>query len=122
ASVQVLPRGHDMEAQHFRAAAGASANPLTEPRQPVGMRIFNAVEASIKVALTNTNLGIVLLFAPLAAAAHNQGGGGAGDRSGQRPSPRARVHIACRHGPGRASRQDRQGLCDDFREYLVAWP
>ena len=35
--------------------------------------IFNAVEASMKVALTNTNLGIVLLCAPLAAAAEQQG-------------------------------------------------
>jgi triphosphoribosyl-dephospho-CoA synthase len=72
-NVHVFAGGHDMEAAHFLAAARASANPLTEPRQPVGMRIFNAVEASIKVALTNTNLGIVLLCAPLAAAAEQQG-------------------------------------------------
>jgi triphosphoribosyl-dephospho-CoA synthase len=68
-NVHVFAAGHDMEAAHFLAAARASANPLTEPRQPVGMRIFNAVEASMKVARTNTNLGIVLLSAPLAAAA-----------------------------------------------------
>jgi triphosphoribosyl-dephospho-CoA synthase len=72
-NVHVFAGGHDMEAAHFLAAARASANPLTEPRQPVGMRIFNAVEASMKVALTNTNLGIVLLCAPLAAAAEQQG-------------------------------------------------
>jgi triphosphoribosyl-dephospho-CoA synthase len=72
-NVHVFAGGHDMEAAHFLAAARASANPLTEPRQPVGVRIFNAVEASMKVALTNTNLGIVLLCAPLAAAAEQQG-------------------------------------------------
>jgi triphosphoribosyl-dephospho-CoA synthase len=72
-NVHVFAGGHDMEAAHFLAAARASANPLTEPRQPVGMRIFNAVEASMKVALTNTNLGIVLLCAPLAAAAEQPG-------------------------------------------------
>ena len=68
-NVHVFAGGHDMEAAHFLAAARASANPLAEPRQPVGMRIFNAVEASMKIARTNTNLGIVLLCAPLAAAA-----------------------------------------------------
>jgi triphosphoribosyl-dephospho-CoA synthase len=72
-NVHVFAGGHDMEAAHFLAAASASANPLTEPRQPVGMRIFNAVEASMKVALTNTNLGIVLLCAPLATAAEQPG-------------------------------------------------
>jgi triphosphoribosyl-dephospho-CoA synthase len=72
-NVHVFAGGHDMEAAHFLAAARASANPLTEPGQPVGVRIFNAVEASMKVALTNTNLGIVLLCAPLAAAAEQQG-------------------------------------------------
>src|SRR5262245_30384348 len=65
-NVHVFAGGHDMEAAHFLAAARASAHPLTTPRQPVGMRIFNAVEASMKVALTNTNLGIILLCAPLA--------------------------------------------------------
>jgi triphosphoribosyl-dephospho-CoA synthase len=74
-NVHVLAGGHDMEAAHFLAAARASANPLTEPKQPVGMRIFNAVQASMKVALTNTNLGIVLLCAPLAAAAEQEGRG-----------------------------------------------
>ena len=68
-NVHVFAGGHGMEAAHFLAAARASANPLAEPRQPVGMRIFNAVEASMKIARTNTNLGIVLLCAPLAAAA-----------------------------------------------------
>jgi triphosphoribosyl-dephospho-CoA synthase len=72
-NVHVFAGGHDMEAAHFLAAARASANPLTEPGLPVGMRIFNAVEASMKVALTNTNLGIVLLCAPLAAAAEQPG-------------------------------------------------
>jgi triphosphoribosyl-dephospho-CoA synthase len=70
-NVHVFAGGHDMEAAHFLAAARASANPLTELEQPVGMRIFNAVQASMKVAGTNTNLGIILLCAPLAAAAED---------------------------------------------------
>jgi triphosphoribosyl-dephospho-CoA synthase len=72
-NVHVFAGGHDMEAAHFLAAATASANPLTELKQPVGMRIFNAVQASMKVARTNTNLGIILLCAPLAAAAETGG-------------------------------------------------
>ena len=73
-NVHVFAGGHDMEAAHFLAAARASANPLTEPRQPVGMRIFNAVEASMKVALTNTNLGIVLLWRRSPRQPNSKGG------------------------------------------------
>ena len=63
--------GHDMEAAHFLAAARASANPLAEPRDRVGdERTFEPLSRrSTQIARTNTNLGIVLRRAPLAAAA-----------------------------------------------------
>lgn len=61
--------GHRMTAAQFIASAGAAAPLLCRAGAPVGQRIFGAVEASLRVAGCNTNLGIVLLCAPIAAAA-----------------------------------------------------
>lgn len=61
--------GHGMDARLFIASAEAASGPLCEPGAPVGRRIEAAVRASLDVAQCNTNLGIVLLCAPLAAAA-----------------------------------------------------
>jgi len=61
--------GHGMEVAHFARAAEAAAPYLAASGVPVGARIEAAVAASLVVAGLNTNLGIVLLCAPLAAAA-----------------------------------------------------
>jgi triphosphoribosyl-dephospho-CoA synthase len=61
--------GHRMEAQDFIDSAHAAAGPLTAPGASVGARIFGAVEATWARVKKNTNLGIVLLCAPLAHAA-----------------------------------------------------
>jgi triphosphoribosyl-dephospho-CoA synthase len=53
----------------FEAAAMASAPYLAEPFAPVGARIEAAMSASMAAVATNANLGILLLCAPLAAAA-----------------------------------------------------
>ena len=58
--------------QDFQRSAEAAAGPLTASGAPVGRRIFGAVEASRAAVPHNTNLGIVLLCAPLAAAAEQQ--------------------------------------------------
>lgn len=68
-NVHVFAGGHDMEARHFLDAAAAAAPFIADPALSVGQRIDRAVAASLAVAGTNTNLGIVLLCAPLAAAA-----------------------------------------------------
>jgi triphosphoribosyl-dephospho-CoA synthase len=60
--------GHRMQAQQFLASAKACAQPLCRPGASVGERIEDAVRASWLAARCNTNLGIVLLCAPLAAA------------------------------------------------------
>ncbi|MDT3672133.1 MAG: triphosphoribosyl-dephospho-CoA synthase [Aromatoleum sp.] len=60
--------GHGMTADTFIASARAAAGPLFERGRPVGERIEAAVAASWAAAGCNTNLGIVLLCAPLAAA------------------------------------------------------
>jgi triphosphoribosyl-dephospho-CoA synthase len=62
--------GHGMEVFHFEQAAKAAAGPIAEPGASVGKRILNATEASVAAAGLNTNLGIVLLCAPLAKAAN----------------------------------------------------
>ncbi|MDM0115956.1 triphosphoribosyl-dephospho-CoA synthase [Variovorax sp. J22R133] len=64
--------GHRMEADMFVASAQAAADPLLEPGARVGARIEAAVEASWAAAGCNTNLGIVLLCAPVARAVDQQ--------------------------------------------------
>ena len=55
--------------QQFEASAVAAAPFLAAAGEKVGVRILRAVEASFAAAGCNTNLGILLLCAPLAAAA-----------------------------------------------------
>jgi triphosphoribosyl-dephospho-CoA synthase len=61
--------GHGMEVLHFEQAATAASGPITDPALSVGKRILRATEASVAATGLNTNLGIVLLCAPLAKAA-----------------------------------------------------
>jgi triphosphoribosyl-dephospho-CoA synthase len=61
--------GHGMEVAHFERAAEAAAGPIADASLSVGQRILRATEASVAATGLNTNLGIVLLAAPLAKAA-----------------------------------------------------
>jgi triphosphoribosyl-dephospho-CoA synthase len=71
-NIHVFAGGHRMTASDFIRSAEAAAGPLAEPGTRVGPRILRAVEATRAAVGTNTNLGIILLCAPLAAAAeHN---------------------------------------------------
>ena len=58
-----------MNANDFLRSATALAVPITAPNLSVGERIFRAVEATQAVVSCNTNLGIILLLAPLVQAA-----------------------------------------------------
>ena len=58
-----------MDISHFEKAAAAAAPHIADPALTVGKRILRATEASFGVTGLNTNLGIVLLCAPLAKAA-----------------------------------------------------
>ena len=58
--------------EDFLRSAEAAAAPLTLPGARVGRRIFAAIEATRAAVASNTNLGIILLCAPLAAAAEQQ--------------------------------------------------
>lgn len=68
-NVHVFADGHRMTAAEFIRSAEAAATPLCAPAARVGARILGAVEATFAAVGTNTNLGILLLCAPLAAAA-----------------------------------------------------
>lgn len=68
-NVHVYAPGHRMTVAQFEASAVAAAGPLCAPGARVGVRIRGAVEATLGSVGANTNLGIVLLCAPLAAAA-----------------------------------------------------
>ena len=61
--------GHGMGVEHFRLSAEASADPLLMPGTSVGERVHAAVTATRERVGCNTNLGIVLLCAPLLQAA-----------------------------------------------------
>jgi triphosphoribosyl-dephospho-CoA synthase len=64
--------GHGMHAELFVASAQAAVGPLFATGARVGERIEAAVEASWAAAGCNTNLGIVLLCAPIALAVERQ--------------------------------------------------
>jgi triphosphoribosyl-dephospho-CoA synthase len=72
-NVHIFSEGHGMTAKDFLRSAEAAAGPLCASSAPVGARIFSAIEATWTAVGMNTNLGIVLLCAPLAAAAQNDG-------------------------------------------------
>lgn len=61
--------GHNMSADDFLVSAFASAPHITDIRYGVGEKIFHAVEATRRAVGCNTNLGIILLAAPLVHAA-----------------------------------------------------
>lgn len=63
--------GHRMTATQFIESAEVSAPLVCEPRTSVGRRILGAVTATREKVGTNTNLGILLLCAPLAKAAES---------------------------------------------------
>lgn len=65
--------GHGMAAQDFIDSARAAAPFIAQQGARVGDRILGAIEATSAAVGQNTNLGIVLLCAPLAAAAERGG-------------------------------------------------
>lgn len=73
-NVHIFADGHGMVVQQFIQSADAVAAVIAEPDLSVGERILRAVEATWKVVDCNTNLGIVLLSAPIVQAALMQDG------------------------------------------------
>lgn len=83
-NVSLASPGHGMNARDFIASANAMAAVIAAPRKSVGQRILQSIEATRAVVPFNTNLGIVLLCAPLANAVVEASG-----ESGLRPRLRA---------------------------------
>lgn len=66
----------DMGVDDFLASAVAIGPAMAHAGEcPLGVTVRDAVEATARWTRANTNLGIVLLFAPLARAAHVRGPG-----------------------------------------------
>ena len=61
--------GHGMAVADFETSARVSAPAVARPGERVGARVLDAVKATRAAVGQNTNLGVVLLCAPLAAAA-----------------------------------------------------
>ena len=68
-NVSFASAGHGMTADDFVVSARCTADVLGTPNISLGERVLGAVEATRAAAGCNTNLGIVLLCAPLAQAA-----------------------------------------------------
>jgi triphosphoribosyl-dephospho-CoA synthase len=70
-NVHVFADGHGMNIDDFIKSADASAAVIAAAKASVGERIFNAVQATQNAVGLNTNLGLILLCAPLIHAALN---------------------------------------------------
>lgn len=68
-NVHVHAPGHGMTGDDFLRSAEAASGPLCRVGAPLGARVLGAVEATRAAVGQNTNLGILLLCAPLAMAA-----------------------------------------------------
>ena len=73
-NVHIFAGGHGMEVEDFRLAARAAAPEIARRGAGAGARVLAAVAASRAAVPKNTNLGILLLCAPLALAAERGGG------------------------------------------------
>ena len=67
-NVSLWAAGHGMAAADFLASARVAVPALCTPGSGVGERILAAVRATFAAVGCNTNLGIILLLAPLARA------------------------------------------------------
>lgn len=73
-NVSLHSPGHAMDAGQFLLSAQVSAEALFQPGHGVGARILGAARATRQAVGCNTNLGILLLCAPLAHAAERAHG------------------------------------------------
>ena len=69
-NVSIHSEGHGMTVEQFRLSARRSAPWLADPHLSLGEKIFYATETTRAAVGCNTNLGIVMLAAPLLQAAH----------------------------------------------------
>lgn len=70
-NVHIFADGHGMVVQDFIRSAEAASVAIAQPGITVGQRIFDALDATWNVVGCNTNLGVILLCAPMIQAATN---------------------------------------------------
>ena len=70
-NVSIYADGHDMTVKDFMLSARQSSAPITNSDYSLGERIYYAVKATREAVGCNTNLGIILLCAPLLLAAES---------------------------------------------------
>jgi triphosphoribosyl-dephospho-CoA synthase len=68
-NVHIFADGHGMQVKDFVLSAEASSEFVAQPDFGLGERIYRSVEATWKAVKCNTNLGIILLSAPIIQAA-----------------------------------------------------
>lgn len=71
-NVHRFSEGHGMTVADFETSARVSAPEIARPGARVGARVLAAIAATRAAVGQNTNLGVVLLCAPLAAAAERR--------------------------------------------------
>jgi triphosphoribosyl-dephospho-CoA synthase len=71
-NVHIFADGHGMTVQDFIASAEAAATVIAQPNLSLGERILQSVQATQTVVNCNTNLGVILLCAPLIHAKLNK--------------------------------------------------
>ena len=67
-NVSVYAEGHDMTVEDFRISARVSSGPIINPVYSLGEKIYYSVKATQEAVGCNTNLGIILLCAPMLQA------------------------------------------------------
>ena len=71
-NVHIFADGHGMTIDDFVKSADVTADIIANPALSLGERIFYAVDATQQAVGQNTNLGVLLLCAPLIEAAFNR--------------------------------------------------
>lgn len=74
-NVSRYSEGHGMTVADFIRSAEVSADCVTHPELTLGQKIYYAVKATRAAVASNTNLGIVLLCAPVCQAIYQQKSG-----------------------------------------------
>ena len=74
-NVSVYSAGHDMVVEDFLLSSDVSADSISNPDYSLGEKIFYAVKATRDAVGCNTNLGILLLCAPLIQAVQSKQAG-----------------------------------------------
>jgi triphosphoribosyl-dephospho-CoA synthase len=72
-NVHIFADGHGMTVQDFMLSAEVASQVIAKPELSLGQRILLSVEATQKAVHCNTNLGVILLCAPMLEAALQEG-------------------------------------------------